>query len=187
MKLLKLFTNSHDHLKTGTVDTVIGSTTIFVGTLETNNSVCIEGKFKGQLGAKGSVLINQNAIVDGDITAEYVAIHGKVTGQVSVAKQLDIAATGMLRGDVESPSVTIAKGGILDGFCKMVKGEVQHAEVPPPISFQKAAESQQEEGFIEPMENDAPGMHVEDRKRIHIIDDEDDIHSGLSGTEAEKY
>jgi cytoskeletal protein CcmA (bactofilin family) len=189
MKLLKSFTKSGDQLTIGKVDTVIGPSTVFVGKLETKNSVYIEGIFKGQLGAQGSVTVNQNSTVDADITAEYVAIHGKVTGNVSVQKQLDIAATGVLKGDVQSPSVSIAKGGILDGFCKMLKNDLKPGEVQPPLPFEEVDEfdvEDEEEAILKPMESDEPVSMGGERKRIHIIDDEDVVNRGFSGTQTEK-
>ncbi len=102
------------------IDTVIGSEAMFAGVLLTKNSICIEGGFKGRLKCESQVILNESAIIEADIVAEYISVHGKVTGNITALKQLNIGMTGVVRGDVKTAAITVDKGGILDGTCKML-------------------------------------------------------------------
>ena len=88
--------------------------------LQTKNSVCIKGCFKGTLKCEGLVILSKSANIEGDIVADYVAINGKVTGNVTALKQLHIGETGVVHGDVKATSITVSNGGIFDGTCKML-------------------------------------------------------------------
>ena len=119
--------------KTLSIDTVIGSEASFEGVLQTKNSICIEGGFKGKLKCEGQVILSKSANIQADIVAEYVAINGKVTGNITALKRLDVGATGVVRGHVKAASVTVEKGGILDGTCKMLSNYKAN-ERPAPIA-----------------------------------------------------
>lgn len=155
------------------IDTIIGPNTIFKGTLQSENSVCIEGEFFGQLASKGGILINSGASLEADIYAEYVVVHGKVTGNITAQKQLDITATGHVRGDVEAPSVVIAKGGVLDGFCRMATPVEKDMMFPKLHPGEPSPEvSDLIDDIIVPLEMGDPfrdDEQDEQADRIHII------------------
>jgi cytoskeletal protein CcmA (bactofilin family) len=110
----------HDDSKARQIDTVIGAKAVFAGVLLTKNSICIEGGFKGRLKCESHVILNKSATIEADIIAEYISVHGKVTGNITALKHLNIGTTGIIRGDVKAAAITIDKGGTLDGTCKML-------------------------------------------------------------------
>lgn len=128
------------------IDTIIGSEAIFEGVLITKNSVCIEGAFKGRLESKGRVILNPSGTLEADVVAEYVVVNGKAKGNIRALKQLDVGETGRIRGDVEVASVTVAKGGLLEGMCKMLPVAVECAPRPREASAQGGATSPDREG-----------------------------------------
>lgn len=132
------------------VDTVIGAEAVFEGVLITENSVCVEGTFRGRLESKGRVILNGSAKVEADIVAEYVAVNGSVSGNVKALQQLDVGVTGVIRGDVTAGSVTVAKGGILEGTCHMAsdtsecssQAKVQNLREPAALLKEKRREGE---------------------------------------------
>ena len=100
------------------IDTVIGAETMLAGVLLCKNSICIEGGFKGRLKCESHVILNRSATIEADIVAEYISVHGKVTGNITALKHINIGVTGVIRGTVKAAAITIDKGGILDGTCK---------------------------------------------------------------------
>ena len=120
MKMMILKKSDTDRPEFGKVVTLIGPDCTFEGTLETGSNVCIEGLFRGHLKTDTGIIINNVGRVEADIVAEHVVVHGTVVGNIYARKQLDICATGRVKGDVEAEVVTVAKGGVLDGFCKML-------------------------------------------------------------------
>lgn len=130
------------------VDTVIGSEAVLEGVLITQNSICIEGTFRGRLESKGRVILNESAKVDADIVAEYVVVNGTVSGNVKALQQLDVGVKGVIRGDVTAGSVTVAKGGVLEGTCRMAVDATERApqakvqSLREPVALQKGKSSE---------------------------------------------
>lgn len=102
------------------IDTIVGTEASFEGVLKTNNSISIDGTFKGRIESKGHVILNRAGQIEADVVAEYISINGKVVGNVTALQQLDIGATGVVHGDVRAAAVTVEKGGVLDGTCRMI-------------------------------------------------------------------
>jgi len=171
MKFFRSTSKSSNDVEIKSIDTVIGPNTVFKGTLQSENSICIEGEFFGQLASRGSILINNGASLEADISAEYVVVHGKVTGNITAQKQLDIAATGQVRGDVEAPSVVIAKGGVLDGFCRMAVPSQKELEFHRPHPFEPSSDETNEplDDIIVPLEMGDPFKDDEEMERIHLF------------------
>lgn len=170
MNLFRSGSKSSNELEMKSIDTVIGPNTVFNGTLQSDNSVCIEGEFFGHLASKGGVLINGCANIKADIFADYVVVHGKVTGNITAMNQLDITATGQVRGDVQAPSVIIAKGGVLDGFCRMAaptEKELEFQERRLPEPSDEANDGLDD--IIVPLEMGDPFQEDQEEERIHII------------------
>jgi cytoskeletal protein CcmA (bactofilin family) len=105
------------------IDTVIGTETMFAGVLLCKNSICIDGRFKGRLKCESHVILNKSATIEADIVAEYISVHGKITGNVTALKHLNLGVTGEIHGDVKAAAITIDRGGILDGTCKILSAQ----------------------------------------------------------------
>ena len=79
----------------------------------------INGRFEGSLDTLGSLTVGENATVKAEIKGETITITGKVTGNVLAKRQLSILPPGQVIGDVQTPSLEIGKGAILQGHCRM--------------------------------------------------------------------
>ena len=117
----KLFSKAERELKTThSLDTVIGPDSVFQGMLFLRNSVYVEGSFKGRIESKSSVVVGRKGLVEADIIADHVVVNGEVMGTISALKQLDIGSTGKVHGDIEAGILTMEKGALLHGFCRMI-------------------------------------------------------------------
>ena len=112
------------------IDTVIGADAVFEGDLHIKNSVCIEGTLRGTLRCEGRVILNRSGVLEADVSAEYLSVNGTVLGNVKAGKQLDVGETGVIEGDVDAASITVAKGGVLRGSCRMADAQPQEAPAP---------------------------------------------------------
>ncbi len=82
----------------------------------------INGKFEGTLDTKGMLMVGQKADIRANITGESVSIAGNVTGNIKAMKSLKLEPTAKLTGDVETPSLSIQEGAILNGRLNMTQG-----------------------------------------------------------------
>ncbi len=113
------------------IDTVIGAEAVFEGVLSTKNSICIEGTFRGTLHSEGAVILSRSGTLEADVVADHVLVNGTLRGNVRALKQLDVGETGVIHGDVQAASVTVAKGGVLEGTCRRIPLEASEAAALP--------------------------------------------------------
>ena len=93
------------------------------GRLVVEQSLQIEGEFRGELESAGSVFVAETGTVDAPIRARTVEIRGAVVGDVVASREVVIFATGRLHGDVETPSLVIARGATFNGRTRMYRPE----------------------------------------------------------------
>jgi cytoskeletal protein CcmA (bactofilin family) len=83
----------------------------------------IEGEFRGELESTSSVIVCETGAVEAPIRARGVEIHGAVVGDVVASREVVIHATGRLHGDVETPSLVVARGATFNGRTRMFRPE----------------------------------------------------------------
>ncbi len=99
------------------------------GTLSVENSLRIQGEFRGSIKARETVTVDERATVTGDIQARTVIIHGAVAGDVDASREVVINTTGRLHGNVKTPAFELARGAFLNGKIEMYRPErVVHAQ-----------------------------------------------------------
>ena len=104
-------------------DLLLGAGAEFEGKLRFKGTVRIDALFKGQIITNDVLVVGENARIDAEITCGTVIVHGQVNGDVKAKSAVEVLRTGSIRGNVETPSLRLDKGGRLDGMVKMTLGE----------------------------------------------------------------
>jgi len=107
-------------------DTLIGTDSIFEGTIRSQASVRIEGQMKGNIYCEGDCIIGESGVVESNIHARNVSIAGKVHGEIHASGTLSILSTGTLIGNCHTPTLIIEEGGTFHGQSHMM----DHREPP---------------------------------------------------------
>jgi len=123
-----MFFNSSKHQTK--IETIVGPHTEIEGNVHTKESLRIDGKIKGEIGAE-SVVVGENGVVLGDISANHVTVGGKVKGNISAASHLEMYPKGQVLGDIRTSKLVIADGAVFEGNCQMVKADGQIIEMNP--------------------------------------------------------
>ena len=110
-----------DTLNPDSVDTIIGTNTVIEGFLESQGTIRVDGKVKGDIKAAGDVFVGTNGTVTGNINASNVYLSGAVEGNVTTKGVLRILSTAKLIGDIFVKSFVTDEGGILQGKCTMIE------------------------------------------------------------------
>ena len=102
------------------------------GRLVVPQSVRIEGEFRGELESASSVLVSESGTVEAPIRARTVEIRGAVVGDIVASREVVIHPTGRRHGDVEAPSLVVARGATFNGRTRMYRPErsVQNRALP---------------------------------------------------------
>ncbi|HZK42864.1 MAG TPA: polymer-forming cytoskeletal protein [Syntrophomonadaceae bacterium] len=103
------------------IESIISNGVEIKGELNSKGSIRIDGFLDGKMNVQGDIILGDKGHIKGEVKAENIIIAGKIEGNVSVKKRLEIATTGNLSGDVSCSILTIEEGGILNGNSSMDK------------------------------------------------------------------
>ena len=104
-------------------DTYIAPDIKFSGNIHFEKPFIVKGQISGNIEATSDLVIDTDAIVNADISAERVLIRGKVKGNVIGNKLIFITASGSLDGDITTGKVVLEPGCVFTGKCSMVRNE----------------------------------------------------------------
>ena len=97
----------------------LGENVVFKGDLSFDGIVRIDGKFEGHVNTNDTLIIGETGDVVAEIVAGTVICKGKVKGAIVAATRVEMHASSKVVGDVQSPSLTMELGAVLDGNCDM--------------------------------------------------------------------
>lgn len=99
--------------------TYLGRGVDFKGIATFDGTVRIDGRFDGEIHAKGTLVVGEHAVLKGTITAGTLIAGGKIHGNVTGTEKVQLLRSGVLIGDVRSPSFSIEEGAHFHGLCEM--------------------------------------------------------------------
>jgi cytoskeletal protein CcmA (bactofilin family) len=103
------------------INAFLGKDTEFEGKLSFTGAVRIDGRFKGDIVTKGTLIIGETAIVESQIHVSHIIISGEVRGNIIAENRIEIHQPGKVFGNIQAPIVTIDEGVIFEGSCQMRK------------------------------------------------------------------
>ena len=99
----------------------LGPGTKIIGKLHFDGPATNEGEVEGEIVAVANVTIAQEATVKGKINDTSIHVQGKVMADVSAEKRLEIQPPGSVIGDVNTQSLIVGDGAVLEGQVSMRK------------------------------------------------------------------
>ena len=118
-------------VRTGDVHTLLGKGSEFEGKLSFEGQVRIDGKFSGQISTKDTLVIGEGARVNAEIVAGNVIINGTVEGTIKATVLVELHPPAKVKGSIEAPAISIDKGVVFDGTCKMENPPKVQVAAPP--------------------------------------------------------
>jgi len=100
-------------------DTILSQNIDFSGTMNFEKPFLIRGRVSGEIKARGLLLVDEDAVVNANISTSKVIIRGYVKGDIIATEKIEINATGTLEGNVTAPEVFMESGCVFNGKCKM--------------------------------------------------------------------
>ena len=117
----------------------------FQGVLRLDDGARIDADFRGEILSSGSVYVGESAAVLADIRAREVVVAGVVSGKVVARRELVLRATGRVQGEVETASLVVERGAMLNANTTMSNPALRHTTeeaAEPKASPSPAAEPQ---------------------------------------------
>ncbi|MCY3760871.1 MAG: polymer-forming cytoskeletal protein [Gemmatimonadetes bacterium] len=117
------------------LNTIIGSGTLFEGTMKVDNSVRVDGTFKGELSCSGALTISQSGEAYAQIEGVEVYINGIVKGTIR-AEKVRLDSQARFVGEVHTSSLSVSEGAVFHGNCVMEPtDEVEETEDQEPAKL----------------------------------------------------
>lgn len=101
----------------GRIDTLIGASARVDGNVHFSGGLRIDGVVKGNVVAEdaGTVIVSEEATVEGEIRVGHAVINGKVIGPIHGAESVELQAKANVNGDVHYKSLEVHLGAIVQG------------------------------------------------------------------------
>lgn len=81
----------------------------------------INGKFEGELEAKGNLTISDTASVNARIIGDTITISGHVKGEILAREKIVILSPALVEGTIKTPRLSIGEGAKFEGRCHMLE------------------------------------------------------------------
>jgi cytoskeletal protein CcmA (bactofilin family) len=98
-----------------TIQTWIGTETVFTGDLSSLGSIRIDGKLIGNIKDAESVIIGENAEIKGNINTKYIVVSGTVNGNIVASEAIELLNKSKVIGDLSTNILSINEGALFKG------------------------------------------------------------------------
>jgi len=109
----------------GEIRAFLGEGTSFIGTLQFEGTVRLDGRFEGDVSGSDLLIIGQAAAVRADIQVGSLVVGGRVEGNIVARKRVELLATAQVTGTVKTPALAVIDGAVLNGTCEMRREEAK--------------------------------------------------------------
>ena len=110
--------NPYDKTRTAN-SSVLGPTLKFKGDLTADEDLLIQGEVEGSIQHSSSLTIGEGGRVKADVSAEYIAVEGRVEGDLRGSKCVKVRVSAKIDGNIVSPNVSLVEGAKFNGKIDM--------------------------------------------------------------------
>ena len=96
-------------------ESVLAAGLTFEGKIEGSGHVRISGRFKGDVHVDGTLTVEAGAHLAGSVRAGAVVVAGEIEGNVESAHKVELHQTGVINGDINAGSLSVASGARMRG------------------------------------------------------------------------
>jgi len=116
------------------IDSLIGAGTVVRGDVTFGGGLRIDGQVHGNVlaaeGEPGTLVVSEQARIDGEIRVSHVVINGTVNGPVNVDGHLELQAKARVAGDVAYRTLEMHVGAVIQGrLCHSEPGSASVVEL----------------------------------------------------------
>ena len=101
------------------IDSLIGAGTRIEGNLSFSGGLRVDGEIKGNVvasdGQPSTLVVSEQARIDGEIHVSHLVVNGTITGPVHSAEFLELQARCRVKGDVHYNTVEMHLGAVVEG------------------------------------------------------------------------
>ena len=99
--------------------TLLAKDVEFKGVVNFDGTVRVDGRVEGEIHTTGTLIVGENAIIKGIVSAGVLMNSGKINGTITAVEKIQILKPGVLVGDIRTPLIAIEEGSHFHGMCDM--------------------------------------------------------------------
>lgn len=99
----------------------------FEGKLAFDGHVRLNGEFKGEIRAEGTLIVGEGARIEAQIAVDTLVVSGTIIGNVVARSRIEMHAPARVTGDVTTPVLVVDEGSVFDGQCHMERAREAEA------------------------------------------------------------
>jgi len=119
--------------ETGSATAFLGKGAKLVGKISLDGPARIEGHVEGEIEAKDTLTVGEDAVVKAKIVGTTVIVHGQVTGDITARSRLELRTPGRIQGNVTTATLVIQEGTTFEGHCSMSDDARAKLKVTPAV------------------------------------------------------
>ena len=101
----------------------LGAGTQYHGQFNFQGVVRIDGGVIGDIISDGVLVLGEEGLVEGSISVGELIASGSVRGDVTASRRVILNKTAKLNGNIQTPSVVIEDGAVLNGQLRMTEAQ----------------------------------------------------------------
>lgn len=113
----------------GRIDSLVGAGTTVQGDVSFSGGLRVDGEIRGNVRATGdqagTLVVSEQARIEGEIHVSHCVINGTVVGPVHASEFLELQAGARVTGDVHYASVEMHMGAVVEGRLVHMSGAVR--------------------------------------------------------------
>ena len=101
------------------IDCLIGAGTVVEGNITFSGGLRVDGHVRGNVavadGKPGTLVVSEQAHIEGEIHVSHAVINGMVTGSVHAAEYIELQPKANVTGDVHYTTLEVQLGAVVQG------------------------------------------------------------------------
>src|SRR2546422_10754959 len=111
--------------------TFLGKGAQFKGIIHFEGTIRIDGRLEGEIHTKGTLMVGEHAVIEGDISAGTMVSGGVINGNFTAAEPAQLLPSAVVNGGLKTPFLKVEEGAQLHGTCD-VAGRAKRRAVEEP-------------------------------------------------------
>jgi len=131
------------------VNTIIGPGSFVHGDIETSGFTRVDGNIKGNLNAKGRVVIGESARMRSSIAGTSITVGGVVDGNILASERLIVLPSAMIIGDIFTRRLEAAEGCMIHGRVRVCQNEESWERSKSEFRYKRQSPSQAASSYMQ--------------------------------------
>ncbi|MDR1390580.1 MAG: polymer-forming cytoskeletal protein [Treponema sp.] len=105
------------------INTIVGPGSFVRGDIDSGGFTRVDGNVKGNIHARGRVVVGRDARMRSSITGTNITVGGIVDGNIMASERLVILPTAIVLGDITTRRIEVNEGSMISGRVRVCQSD----------------------------------------------------------------